>query len=737
MKKLALVIAIMFSVLNVLTFSACSSTKISTPNKSENVLNSWQENEILSSISMDENGNYLVYTKEDFKNVFIGSNYGKKIKLCNNITFNAEEIWTPIKGDGELVFDGQGYKITGLQTKKTNTFGGLFEQLDDGSVVKNLIIEDATINSKYSSSAIVGSLIEGQIENCTIINSTINTYYNNTSYYYGLNTNWGTTEDYVYAGAIAGKMNNSTINNCITINTNVNIMDDSENISSFDDERIAKAGGIVGAVEDDSDENKEPSSINYCMTSGVVKSAYYTKEPSHEIKLTKAYAGGIVGYNIAKINGCQNNSEVYAGHCLTGVFALISDSYAGGVAGYSEGEITNCANFGYICAQSNYFELMGSSELLSNNILLSSDEKNSLSEKAYAPQEEEHIDCKDLYTKWEFVDYSLKTEVAYRLSNNYVHYDFLMVPPKESILNPYGQWNNNPSKDGDTTNNYTYRYSLNFTEDPNNYYYSQANSYAGGIVGFVSSGSIVANSYSITTHVLGGYRFVLYKPYVTLWVLNAGSSGISTRIPKLQLFASPIAGNEILLDNFDNEKNYRTQTGMIGVSMDIATNGHMGFSFANELNIHDWNRSVVDSSKINANTFNKDNSQYRMSSVYNSLYCQNCKQTRYQSLSWATIDNISMKYENETLNWDIEVCYKNYYYNENDNMVLLSDLARINHVGSFTHYKINDIYSKSSISSAKRIYNNDKDAVANAMGDEWSTDPNINNGYPYIKGLFH
>lgn len=119
---------------------------------------------------------------------------GITIVLANNINLNNIE-WTPIgQGSGSSsnyfagTFDGKGFTISNL--KVTNYVGGstfakaaksvgLFGNIDNPAVIKNVKIDGARVDGNHFVGALVGFASYTKIENCSVKNAVINcNYYN-------------------------------------------------------------------------------------------------------------------------------------------------------------------------------------------------------------------------------------------------------------------------------------------------------------------------------------------------------------------------------------------------------------------------------------------------------------------------------------------------------------------------------------------------------------------------------
>lgn len=187
---------------------------------------------------------------------------GVTFKLTKDIDLNNENF-TPI-GTGywkiksqafKGIFDGCGYKISGLKVNPTeeelqtdstakhvkDTSGsydhdylklsskGLFG-LVQGGTVKNLTIDGAEINGYNAEAAAVGTLNGGTVSAVTVKNSTINGKYENAGA--------------VVGRAFGGAYGKVTVTNCVVDNCKV--------ILPTDHEYENAAGGVIGRTQSDS-----------------------------------------------------------------------------------------------------------------------------------------------------------------------------------------------------------------------------------------------------------------------------------------------------------------------------------------------------------------------------------------------------------------------------------------------------------------------------------------------------
>lgn len=211
-------------------------------------------------------------------------------------------------------FDGNGHKLKGLNVNTRSAgFAGLFGVADTASVIKNLVIEKASVSGEYYYSGIVASASFGLVENCSTSGTVSNTglcaagivaYANNISNCYFSGT--------VYAlggtgGCIAGQLN-GVASNCHARGTVF--------VSGATSGR--PAGGLVGTVYG---------------TRATLTDSYFTGKVNGTIK-EDMHVGGVAGEVVlGNVDGC------FAAADVTG---LSSDACVGGVVGYLRGNISNC-----------------------------------------------------------------------------------------------------------------------------------------------------------------------------------------------------------------------------------------------------------------------------------------------------------------------------------------------------------------------------------------------------------
>jgi len=172
----------------------------------------------------------------------IGTLYGldKYFQLQNDVSvskefttigFNSQaEVWTGFEGN----FNGNGYSISGLKVSETTSNKvGLFSEIKEGAVVKNLIVKNASINGNFDSIGVLAGEIYGTVSNVSVQNSDI-----------------VSTKANANVGSLAGIIKVDELSLCKANNVSIS----ATGVSS-------KVGGFAGKIEE--------SFINACYASKV------------------------------------------------------------------------------------------------------------------------------------------------------------------------------------------------------------------------------------------------------------------------------------------------------------------------------------------------------------------------------------------------------------------------------------------------------------------------------------
>ncbi len=303
--------------------------------------------------------------------------------------YNAGSFFTPIADYFKGTFDGNGFAIQNLKINYSGDeyYGGLFEQVYSGGVIKNLGIEGGCISGNQPYAAALAGSNLGLIENC----------YNTATVGVGTYT---ATNVRMAAGLVANNFL-GIVRNCHNageITASCTDPSPTHTSRSLD----AVAGGVVatnnGTIENCYNTGKVHSEVlfayNYSTayaggviareetySSETLTDCYNTGEISAK-GITAAYAGGILGTNRTetRVSQCYNTGKVsvldggegYAGGILgyhTSNYAVencynlgeiysdkeVTDAYVGGISGYnkSNARTENCYNAGKISGQAN------------------------------------------------------------------------------------------------------------------------------------------------------------------------------------------------------------------------------------------------------------------------------------------------------------------------------------------------------------------------------------------------
>ena len=288
------------------------------------------------SVDIEGKTFYKIKTPENlawFASLVNRGNTNSNAILANDIVLTEDSVttnattWVPIgnvTGDsvGFMgIFDGNGYKISGLFVDSLYYAGGLFGVVSQGGVVKNLTVENAYIRGRRKGAArsggVVGEFNGDSIVNCEFHGFVIDSLAGGIVGWSKRRLakkeldvghgavirdcrNFGGVSGYGYSGGIVGVASATTIL-------------DSRNegwIQHFGN------GGIVGRIVGDS---TQVSVINNCVNNGEIY------PPSGRA----GYSGGIIGY-VASGANVRISKSVNNGLIKT-------SSYAGGIIGGSAG----------------------------------------------------------------------------------------------------------------------------------------------------------------------------------------------------------------------------------------------------------------------------------------------------------------------------------------------------------------------------------------------------------------
>ena len=238
--------------------------------------------------------------------------------------------WTPV-AIFYGTFNGNGYTVSNFKITTGRQYVGLFGY--NKGVIKNLGVENFTVNVSYGGAVYAGGLVgynSGDITNCYATGEVSAT----------------ATDVYAYAGGLVG-YNSGDITNSYATGT---VSATSTSTASSSNSK-AYAGGLVGYNYRGSITNSyatgKVSATGYFYAyagglvgdndGGSITNSYATGNVSASSRYS-AYAGGLVGRNSGSITNSYATGNVSA-------TSIYSGAYAGGLVGRNSGSITNCYRY--------------------------------------------------------------------------------------------------------------------------------------------------------------------------------------------------------------------------------------------------------------------------------------------------------------------------------------------------------------------------------------------------------
>ena len=257
-----------------------------------------------------------ITTAEELKNISLDGKYA----LVRDIDLGGAE-WTPIGTSSSPFtgeFNGNGYTISNFKITTGRAYVGLFGY--NKGVIKNLGVENFTVNVSYSSGNVDAGGLVGYNDGGSITNSYATGNVSATS------TSIPTYS--AYAGGLVGYNNSGDITNSYATG----------NVSATSTDS-AYAGGLVG-------ENLGDITNSYAAGDVSATVTYSSTSTS-----PGAYAGGLVGYNY--YGGITNSYAT--GNVSATSTSTSTSAYAGGLVGRNGGgSITNSYATGNVSATSSY-----------------------------------------------------------------------------------------------------------------------------------------------------------------------------------------------------------------------------------------------------------------------------------------------------------------------------------------------------------------------------------------------
>ena len=338
----------------------------------------------------DESTNtYVISNPDQLLYVALGGNdfEGQVVELACDIDFEGE-AWTPIGTFDKPfmgTFDGKGYTISNL-TIYDPEYAGFISVAEEGSVIKNLTLENVTVTSDYSAAGVVGAAGGGVvIENVNVSGSVTAT-----SYAAGIIFNAAdvTIKDCVNNATVSSKRS-AGVAAWITSSTIENVVNNGAITGSFGASGIANrfSGTMSGVVNNGDIEvvvdpglqsvYNEPAAgmvsvqlgattYEYCYNYGDVKTV--KDDPN-------ASAAGIVGQTstLATLNYCANYGDITAEASYAA--GIVYGMYAGAVKAnycYNEGAVAGADGAAGISPKPQFSGDSNASRCLNSGVVTSS-----------------------------------------------------------------------------------------------------------------------------------------------------------------------------------------------------------------------------------------------------------------------------------------------------------------------------------------------------------------------------
>ncbi len=281
-------------------------------------------------------------------------------------------------------FDGNGYTIKNVSLSENNAYVGLFGVVGNGAYIKDLTVENITIDVARSSSIYVGGLIgknEGEVTGVTVKNLSIVVE--------------GTSTNNMYVGGLIGYNTESAlIDDCsivttsITETSSISYMSDETSVDDSDDTTVedtdvdADADITTDEEEEEeltlTDEDKDPEvgkikiiapgtsyiggfvganqtdsaipTIQNCSTDLDIEYIFYNDYSSSSSDFEfKINIGGFAGYNAGSIEGCTASSDItYVSYMYKPEKLDEFSLRIGGFVGKNKVDVRNCTVSGTI-----------------------------------------------------------------------------------------------------------------------------------------------------------------------------------------------------------------------------------------------------------------------------------------------------------------------------------------------------------------------------------------------------
>lgn len=554
-------------------------------------------------------------------------------------------------------------------------------------------IKGLTIKESVESVGMVGELSSGgeitnlYLDNITIVNETSSSKTTYTGAIAG--KNYGKIQNVsIISGSVEGNSYNKS-NYARYIGGLVGYNYSSGNIFNCSNNATVKYGRYIGGIA-----GRSAGTITNCFNYNTIS---YGNSGDPYI-----YNGGITGYNSGSLSLCYNNGTINASMTAS------SNCYAGGIAGYSSKQIDQCANEGGVSA--------GSSSSASSNAATN-----------YAGGIVGYASA-SISNCYNLGSVTANAKIVTTYNTTYVNYDnesetqLREFKDNEWYFGVYNQWRinryyyikgnaNNDKKDIERT-------------------IKTESAYAGGIVGNVSSSSYkVSNCYS-TGSVSGGkvqysdvYAFNLYynqefwtvMPAVTTYYENTSSVYYITLTYDYTFYYNPIIG---AVNDISSSSVLSSTYGLNSYNKSST----ISYSY-NKYNYHltDFNLMgtgiLID---VLVSLYANDKTEVTSDNGSGTIYGSGTVSLDSSLFSVENIKNVKFYASLDTSDNELTVQAK-FTNNGNSETKTLTNSSYVS-----TKQISASGYTKKTTTSLKSVN----------LGDKWSQNDTINNGYPYLNGLY-
>ena len=275
----------------------------------------------------------------------MGANYRltADIDLLNELgPYFSDVGWSPIGDFNDYftgTFDGANHTISNLIAFAEEGVGiGLFG-ISYGGTVKNVTIADANVTGMMAVAPAVGYNIAGTVENVSVMNSTVNAIYCESSVLAGGEPIGGNC-----VGGVVGGNNMGSIIGCIATDITINLA----GYNTFDDDGpyiqcdVAECAGLIvggsfGGNEMDVTDSSSTGVIKDCVASGTINASHPDVIDTHAVGL-----GGLGGclLMMEEVTNCHATVTINANqaHAVGGICG-----YAGSMETNNPQPFTNCS----------------------------------------------------------------------------------------------------------------------------------------------------------------------------------------------------------------------------------------------------------------------------------------------------------------------------------------------------------------------------------------------------------